>query len=285
MSDVLTGNPAHITTPLSATVVGLANNGSGAIRVNTLAAHLFGTSDNVNVVAGSAVNGVYVISVIDSTHFDLVGSTYVFSASGTATDQSLTPQILVPTDGDTFSQQLSGGLSAIQALCDRTQYLQQHSAASGGYYVAAIGTAAIGAASWTGTAFNTLLGSGPVSVASVTVRTGDIVELICNLNATNTNTSAVGYAAARLEYGIGVVANSIPVLVSEQEILVETSTGDPAIISFPMTAMITAPAAGTFTAYVNAMIQSSGQGALTTAGLASSQGGNLTYKVWRATGT
>ena len=123
MSDVLTGTPGNITTPLSATVSALTNNGSGAIRVATSAPHLFGPGDIVAMNAGP-VQGQFAITVVDDTHFDLNGSTYASSYTGTVSDLSLTPQILVPTDGDTFSAQLSGLLSAFQGILDRTQYLQ-----------------------------------------------------------------------------------------------------------------------------------------------------------------
>jgi hypothetical protein len=125
MSLVIAGNQANITTPLSATVTALANNGSGAIRVTTLASHFFGNGDTVFINATPAV-GYFTITVIDPQHFDLVGSTFTSTGSGTVNDFSLTPQILVPTDGDTFSLQLSGMLSALQALCDRTQFLAKN---------------------------------------------------------------------------------------------------------------------------------------------------------------
>jgi hypothetical protein len=123
MSLTLTGTASNITTPLGVTITALSNNGSGAVRVTTSAPHLFGNGDSVTI-ATSPVSGTFTITVIDSTHFDLNGSTYISTATGSATDNSLTPQILVPTDGDTFSQQLSGALSSVQSLCDRTQFLQ-----------------------------------------------------------------------------------------------------------------------------------------------------------------
>ena len=121
MSFVLTGNPANVTPGLVATVIAMANNGSGAIRVQTSAPHLFGDGDKVGMIAPPVV-GPFLITVIDSTHFDLVGSTYTTTGTGTATDLSLAPQIEVPTDGDTQSVQASGLLSALQALCDRGQF-------------------------------------------------------------------------------------------------------------------------------------------------------------------
>lgn len=124
MSLVISGDASHITSPLAATIVGLADNGSGAVRAQTSAPHLFASGDYVHVVTiTTVIDAYFVIDVIDATHFDLVGSTYVGTGTGTATDASLTPAIQVPTDGDTASLQLSGMLSALQALADRTQAL------------------------------------------------------------------------------------------------------------------------------------------------------------------
>ena len=122
MSIVLNGNPGNVTTPLTATITALSNNGSGEIRVTTSAPHLFGPNDYVTIAVG-AFTWTFQITVIDGTHFDLNGSVYNATDTGTATDASLTPQVFVPTDGDTFSQQLSGALSSIQALLDRDQFI------------------------------------------------------------------------------------------------------------------------------------------------------------------
>lgn len=121
MSIVLTGDPSHLTTGLTATVIALSNS-AGAARAQTSAPHLFGDGDTVAIVAPPVV-GQFTITVIDSTHFDLVGSTYTTTGTGTVTDLSLTPQIQVPTDGDTQSVQVSGLLSTVQALCDRDQFI------------------------------------------------------------------------------------------------------------------------------------------------------------------
>ena len=120
------GNKANISAPLLATITALSNNGSGLIRCTTSAPHLFGPNDQVvvNILSPAETFGLFTINVIDSTHFDLQGSTYTTTSTGFAVDTSLTPTIQCPTDGDTFSLQLSGMLSAIQSLADRTQYLQ-----------------------------------------------------------------------------------------------------------------------------------------------------------------
>lgn len=125
---ILTGNEANVTSPLSATVTNIALVG-GNWRVTTSTAHHFGDRDTVRMIfTASAVNYDFSVQVaiVDATHFDLISppvGTYT-GGTGTAVDMALTPQIQVPTDGDTFSLQISGMLSAIQALCDRTQYLK-----------------------------------------------------------------------------------------------------------------------------------------------------------------
>lgn len=124
MSTVLTGNPANVTTPLSVTVTALADNGSGKIRVTTSSPHHFGSSDTVLTVAGST-DVLDTILVIDSTHYDYPTHAFHGNDSGRAVDLSLTPQVLVPTDGDALSAQLSGLLSSMQAVLDRTQYLNK----------------------------------------------------------------------------------------------------------------------------------------------------------------
>ncbi len=123
MSEILNGDSSHITTPLVRTVTALSSGGGGAVRVTTSAPHLFGPNDNV-AIATAVISGTFRIAIIDPTHVDLVGTVYTSTSTGTASDLSLTPQVQVPTDGDTFSAQLSGLLSAQQALLDRDQFLQ-----------------------------------------------------------------------------------------------------------------------------------------------------------------
>jgi len=126
MSTVITGTPNNVTTPLSATVSAITNNG-GQSEVQTAAPHLFGDGDYVNVqvtILGVPLTFYYFITVVDSTHFILNGSTFVATGTGTAYDLSLSPQIQFPTDADSFSLQISGMLSGLQALSDRTQYLR-----------------------------------------------------------------------------------------------------------------------------------------------------------------
>ena len=128
MSTIINGNAANVTTPLSATIAGCANNGAGLVRVATTAPHLFGPADNVviaGVVGTIEANGTWVITVIDATHFDLTFSTFfnAYVSGGTAIDMSLTPQIQFPTDGDPTDVQLSGLLSGAIMLASWCQYL------------------------------------------------------------------------------------------------------------------------------------------------------------------
>jgi hypothetical protein len=127
MSLNITGNQANITTPITATVTAIANGAGGVWLVTTSAPHLFGNGDSVDLLLSISSSPVFAqgfVTIIDSTHFSVAGTTFTATGTGTAIDTSLTPPILVPTDGDPFSLQLSGMLSALQCLADRTQYLQ-----------------------------------------------------------------------------------------------------------------------------------------------------------------
>jgi|SRR5580693_362305 hypothetical protein len=130
MSDVLNGLIANVTTPLVATVAGTGAGVGGAVRITTSAPHLFGPSD---YVTGSGIGGTTeanvstTVNIIDSTQFDMVGTTFVnaWTSGGIVTDNALSPQIQWPSDGDPGSSQLSALLSGGQAICDRTQFLQK----------------------------------------------------------------------------------------------------------------------------------------------------------------
>lgn len=71
-------------------VTGAANNGSGAIRLAVTSSASFATNDVITVsgVTGTTeANGAWVMTVIDGTHIDLVGSTFTnpYTAGGTVT--------------------------------------------------------------------------------------------------------------------------------------------------------------------------------------------------------
>lgn len=210
MSLILTGNQANVTSALSATVTALANNGSGAIRATTSGPHLFGSNDRVYMNVSPAAVGLFNITVIDSTHFDLQGSTFTATGTGTATDLSLTPQIQVPTDGDTFSAQLSGMLSGLQGVLDRTQALR----ASVGQYkivnslilqvadAAVGGTTVWGSGNVTGTQAWT--NTGVINPSNTpTVFVGDLIT--ANLSSTGmTNPDSVGGHSVQFSLGFNI---------------------------------------------------------------------------------
>jgi hypothetical protein len=123
---IYSGNPGNVSSALVRTVSGCANNGSGLIRVTTSTSHLFSSTDTVvvaNVLGTTEANGPWTITVIDATHFDLVGSTFThaFVSGGTATDHSLTPAAELPADGEQATAETV--LAALQLLFDRTQFL------------------------------------------------------------------------------------------------------------------------------------------------------------------
>lgn len=75
-------------------VSGAANNGSGLIRITTSVAHGWATGDRINVygvVGTTEANGVWTITVITTTTFDLQGSTFTnaYTSGGTATNRGL----------------------------------------------------------------------------------------------------------------------------------------------------------------------------------------------------
>ena len=124
MSTIYTGNPANVTTPLTATVTGATN--VAPIVITTVANHLYATNDLVTVsgvTGNTAANGAWTIIVLSPTTFSLTGTTGngAYAGGGTCSDNSLTPQFTIPSDGDAFN--VSSVNVAMQAIADRTQYL------------------------------------------------------------------------------------------------------------------------------------------------------------------
>ena len=126
MSEAYQGNPANVTTPLSATVTGASNTTPIVI---TTTSQVFQNGDSVLIagVGGNlAANGLWVIAVISpGSTFSLVGSvgTGAYTSGGTAVDQSLTPPASVFQDGidDLDAVHLN---AAVSTALDRTQFLQ-----------------------------------------------------------------------------------------------------------------------------------------------------------------
>lgn len=109
-----------ISTGPSYSIYGTANNGQGAIRITTNTSHVFATGDKVCVraVAGTveANNGTssiaatyWPVSLVDATHFDLMGSTFTNPLIGSTgvVSPALFQMLVAPTSwGDASSNQL-----------------------------------------------------------------------------------------------------------------------------------------------------------------------------------
>ena len=124
MPTYYSGQPTNVTTPLQATINGATN--ASPIVISTTAAHNFNTNDWVtvfDVLGNLAANGDWQITVVDATHFQLIGSTGsgAYTSGGFALDNSMTPAFQQPSNGDAFT--VSGINPALQALADRTQVL------------------------------------------------------------------------------------------------------------------------------------------------------------------
>jgi hypothetical protein len=125
---VLQGNPTNITTGTLSQVITSAVSGSTSTTVTTSGAHLFGNNDQVTISGATGMTGLNAvwpdITVTGSTTFTLPSSlSGVYAAnSGTVTDLSLTPPFQAPIDGMTGSVQLSGLLSSLQTLADRSEF-------------------------------------------------------------------------------------------------------------------------------------------------------------------
>ena len=96
----------------SINVAGCADNGSGVIRVTTSTIHGLDTGNGITiagVVGTTEANGDWTITVVDTTHFDLDGSTYAnaYVSGGTVTNEiTIYPGI----KSQIKFQQLHGGL-------------------------------------------------------------------------------------------------------------------------------------------------------------------------------
>ena len=125
MSTVITGLPNAVSDSLTKIISGATN--ANPIVIQTTTAHLFSTGNVVSisgVLGNLAANGEWSIVVVDSTHFQLVGSSGsgAYAGGGSAVDKSLTPAFQIPSDGDDFD--VASVNVALEALADRTQFLQ-----------------------------------------------------------------------------------------------------------------------------------------------------------------
>lgn len=126
MATRYSGNPANVTSPLIRTITGAAAGGGGVIVISTSAAHAFANDDRITitgVVGTTEANGTWFVTVLSSTTFSLNGSTFVnaYVSGGLAYDTSLTPAVLIPSDGD--APTADSVAVPLQTCLDRTQFL------------------------------------------------------------------------------------------------------------------------------------------------------------------
>ena len=176
MSTYYNGNPANVSQSLSATINGATN--ASPIVVSTTSAHGFFTGDKVlivGVVGNTAANGIFTITVTDSTHFSLNSTTGsgVYTSGGTAVDLRLLPPAQLPSDGDTLN--VASVNAALQTLFDRTQFNSARTR-DAAYTVLNAGSAGggSGAHNWAGN-FSIAENLGVVSIAGL--KNNDVVEL------------------------------------------------------------------------------------------------------------
>jgi hypothetical protein len=109
-----------------------ANNGVGLVRVTTHSNHGLTTGDYVrimDIVGTTEANGTWAVTVIDGTHFDLVGSTYAnaYTSGGTISlyeDYGTTPRFILYNRG-TDAQNIANTAKSIVRclnLCTSNTY-------------------------------------------------------------------------------------------------------------------------------------------------------------------
>jgi hypothetical protein len=228
MTTIYSGNPNNVSDALSRTITGCADNGSGAIRVTTSAAHLFSSHDIVivtGVTGTTEANGTWPITVIDATHFDLVGPGFVhaYVSGGSAVDHSLTPAATLPSDGEPLTS--SSILSSIQLLLDRTQKLATRELANIQFITVAPSVFNISyGADWAIGDDGTTTATGSRLVKTVTNDNAIIVELTPYLTRFDGRT----LRTIRAVFAVGQSHSGIPAILPEMRLFRTqslTSTG------------------------------------------------------------
>ena len=141
MSTEYTGTPANVTTPLARTIIDVTL--ATPMQVQTSASHGYSTNDYVEisgVLGATEANAGWQITVTGLDTFTLNGSVGVnaYLSAGSVTDESLTPTMTQPADGDLRSA-ASVNL-AIDTLADRSQFLVRRSRKQRHTWTAAGGT-------------------------------------------------------------------------------------------------------------------------------------------------
>ncbi len=98
-------------------VTGVANNGSGLIRITTASAHGLATGEQVDiagVLGAPAANGTWIVTNFDSTHFDLDGSVFsgTYTSGGTVGKVRRYVEFLDDVDGFYSRLNTDSGLTA-----------------------------------------------------------------------------------------------------------------------------------------------------------------------------
>src|SRR4051794_17865696 len=87
--------------PAATAVTGAANNGAGLVRLTITSSSTYATGNELNVanVGGTTeANGTWIVTVIDTTHVDLQGSTFTNAYISDGTIQAQSGFATLPTD-------------------------------------------------------------------------------------------------------------------------------------------------------------------------------------------
>jgi len=124
MTTLYTGNPDNVSDAAARTISNATN--ATPIVITTTVAHGYSSGDYVfvsGVLGNTAANGSWRIASASGSTFQLVGSAGngAYASGGTVVNQSLTPAITRPSDGELRS--VASLNVAVDLLTDRTQFL------------------------------------------------------------------------------------------------------------------------------------------------------------------
>jgi hypothetical protein len=264
MPKILTGSPANVLTPFIETITAIANNGSGACRVTTSVAHEFGDGDTVLITGTTQTNldNLYwTIAVIDATHFDLIGSTFSATHTGTATDVSLLPAIQCPLDGE--APTMTTMLPVLQALMDRTQFLQAKLRLNNRIMINSNTLACYtGGAGWGAlAAYDSVLADGHVEVNDFVpgVLPGDIIDVTVAMTMKWFGTSGIGKGNVRLEFletGAGGTSTTPFTPATDQAYAITSGTAQDTNVPLTLRGSAVVGTTGNFRIYLNGHVLS-----------------------------
>lgn len=186
MSTNYTGDPTAVSNALVASIIGATN--ASPIVVQTGAAHGFSTGDTVDVAGvggNTAANGEWTIVKVDATHFSLTGSTGsgAYTSGGTATDVSLTPGTVVPSDGD--DETGASVATPFELALNRTQFLNQR---IGAFKLISMANAPVSLS-----VGNNAVAAAAVLTVGISLKVGDLVEVLFTGSLTIGDTASPSY--------------------------------------------------------------------------------------------